>query len=202
MSIEEEYTVIGWEDKDDIQRIITTLEIDATSALNVALQYKYVLEFFDGNLDFVNKSPCFWSEVITSLKYSMLMQAARLFDESKDAIGMKKVLNALEQSKYRDIKKKTLVKVRNEYETYQNLIDSVRTMRDKFYAHNDKTIYKNWDYDTDAILDAPLWERMIELLGWAKNSMLALRSTYGDNFPLWIETKNDVGNILPHNHEK
>lgn len=29
--------------------------------------------------------------VITSLRYSILMQAARLFDESKDAIGIKNI---------------------------------------------------------------------------------------------------------------
>lgn len=193
----EECKVIDWKDKDDVQRLLTVLEIDAASALNNALQYKYVLELFDNNLDFINKAPCFWSEVITSLRYSMLMQAARLFDESKDAIGMKKALNILEQSEHRDVAKKALAKIRTEYENYQGLISDVRNMRDKFYAHNDKTQYKDWDYDRDAILDDPLWPNMIELLRWAKNSFLALRSTYGDNFPLWIETKNDVKNLLP-----
>lgn len=56
--------------------------------MNDALQFKYVLEFFDEHLDFINKAPCFWTGVITSIKYSMLMQAARLFDESKDATSI------------------------------------------------------------------------------------------------------------------
>ncbi len=198
----EEYKALDWRDKDDIQRILTSLEMDAILALNDALQYKYVLEFFDNNLNFINKAPCFWSGVITALRYSMLMQAARLFDESKDAIGMKKALNILEQSKHRDVAKKELAKVRIEYEGYQDLISDVRSMRDRFYAHNDKTIYKDWDYDRDAILDNPLWARMVELLRWAKNSFLALRSTYGDTLPIGIETKNDVVNLLQNDCKK
>lgn len=75
-------------------------------------------------------------------------------------------------------------------------------MRDKVYAHNDKTVYKDWQRDKDSILDNPSWKRIIELLRWAKSSILALRSTYGDSFPLGIETQNDIKNILSHNlHE-
>lgn len=199
--MEQKYTVIDWDDKDDIQKLLTVLECDAASALNDALQFKYVLEFFDEHLDFINKAPCFWMGVITSLRYSMLMQAARLFDESKDAIGIRKILNIVEQSKYRDTAKDVLCKVRNEYDSYQNLIEDIRNMRDKIYAHNDKALYKDWDFDRDATLDDPLWGRLVELLRWAKDSILSLRSTYGDNFPLYFETKNDVKNLLSYDHE-
>ena len=199
--MEQEYKVIDWDNKDDIQKLLTVLECDAASALNDALQFEYVLEFFDKHLDFINKAPCFWIGVITSLRYSMLMQAARLFDESKDAIGIKKILNIVEQSKYRDAAKEVLCRVRKEYDGYQNLIEDIRNMRDKIYAHNDKTFYKDWHFDRDATLDDPLWGRMVELLRWAKDSILSLRSTYGDNFPLYIETKNDVKNLLTYEHE-
>ena len=194
--MEQKYTVISWDNKDDIQKLLTVFEYDAALALNNALQYRYVLEFFDEHLDFINKAPCFWSEVITSLRYSMLMQVARLFDESKDAIGIRKMINIVEQSKYKDSAKDILYRVRNEYDSYQNLIEDIRNMRDKIYAHNDKTLYKDWDFDKEAILDDPLWERLVELLKWAKDSILSIRSTYGDNFPLFFETKNDVKNLL------
>ena len=90
MSVPENYTVINWKDQDNIQRILTSLEVDAANALDVALQYNYVLAFFDENTDFINKAPCFWTEALSALRYSMLMQTARLFDESRDAIGLKK----------------------------------------------------------------------------------------------------------------
>ena len=194
--MEQEYTVIDWDNKDYIQRILTVLECDAGEALNNALQFKYVLELFDENLDFVNKAPCFWSGVIDSLRYSMLMRAARLFDESRDAIGIKKALNIVEQSKYREAAKEVLCRVRNEYDGYKNMIEDIRNMRDKIYAHNDKALYRDWDSDRDATIDDPLWEKMIELFRWAKDSILSLRGTYGDNFPLYFETKNDVKNLL------
>lgn len=199
--MEQKNTVIAWDDQDDIQKILTVLECDAGEVLNDALQFKYVLELFDTNLDFINKTPYFWKSVISSLKYSMLMQTARLFDESKDAIGLKKILNRVEQSKYRDAAKEVLSRVRSEYDGYQNLIEDIRNMRDKIYAHNDKILYRDWDIDRDATIDDPMWERVVELLRWAKNSILSLRSTYGDNFPLYFETKNDVKNLLSDDHE-
>ena len=199
--MEQKYTVIDWYDKDDIQKLLTVLEGDAALALNDALQFQYVLEFFNEHLDFINKAPCFWMGVITSLRYSMLMQAARLFDESKDAIGLRKIFNIVEQSKYREVAKDVLCRVRDEYDGYQNLIEDIRNMRDKIYAHNDKTLYKDWNFDRDATFDDPLWGRMIELLKWAKDSILSLRSTYGDNFPLYFETKNDVKNLLSYDHK-
>ena len=200
--MEQEYTVIDWDNKDDIQKLLTVLECDAGEALNNALQFKYVLELFDENLDFVNKAPCFWSGVIDSLRYSMLMRAARLFDESRDAIGIKKALNIVEQSKYREAAKEVLCRVRKEYDGYQDVIEDIRNMRDKIYAHNDKALYKDWDSDRDATIDDPLWGKMIELFRWAKDSILLLTSTYGDNFPLYFETKNDVKNLLPYEYEK
>ena len=49
--MEQKYTVIDWDDKDDIQKLLTILEYDAGEALNNALQFKYVLELFDEHLD-------------------------------------------------------------------------------------------------------------------------------------------------------
>lgn len=197
-----EYNGIDWRGKDDIQRLLTVLEMDAICALNNVLQYKYVIGFTYENCDFINKSPNFWSEVITSLRYSMFMQTARLFDESREAVGITKALNILEQSKYRNMVYKTLLQVKKEYNGFTDVINSIRTMRDKVYAHNDKEFYRNWSYSKDEIsdvLDDPLWGRLEELLRWAKNSIFALRCTYGDCYPIWYETKNDVGNILPPN---
>lgn len=94
-----------------------------------------------------------------------------------------------------------LNRVRREYDGYQNLIEDIRNMRDKIFAHNDKILYRDWDIDRDATIDDPLWERVVELLRWAKDSILSLRSTYGDSFPLYFENQNDVKNLLSYDHE-
>lgn len=131
----------------------------------------------------------------------MFMQTARLFDEGREAVGIKKTLNILEQSKYGNMACKTLIQVKREFVGFADVINSVTTMRDKVYAHNDKDLYRNWSYSKDVVsdvLDDPLWEKLEKLLRWAKNSVFALRCTYGDCYPMWHETKNDVSNILPH----
>lgn len=200
--MEQRNTVIAWDDQDDVQKLLTVLECDAGEALNDALQFKYVLELFDTNFDFIRKAPCFWFSAVSSLKYSMLMQTARLFDESKDAIGIYKILCKVEQSKYREAAREVLHRVRNEYDGYHNLIEDVRNMRDKIYAHNDKTLYRDWSIERDATIDDPLWERIVELLRWAKDSLLSLKSACGDNISLYFETVNDVKNLLPHEYKK
>ncbi len=72
-----------------------------------------------------------------------------------------------------------------------------------YYAifHCMRSILALEGFDRDATLDDPLWGRLVELLRWAKDSILSLRSTYGDNFPLYLETKNDVKNLLSNDHE-
>lgn len=192
-----EYTMLDWRDKDDIQRLLITFESDAGDALTTALHYKYLLDFFDNNLSFINKAVGFWCEVITAFRYSMLMQMARLFDESKDAIGMKKVLNILEQSKYLPVIKKELERIKSEYANFHDLILEIRNLRDKIYAHNDRTVYKEWDGSADDPLDSPLWGQAEEILRWAKDSLYVIRGLCGDNVPLYFAPKNDIGNLLP-----
>lgn len=40
--MEQKYTVIDWDDKDDIQKLLAVLECDARVALNAALQFNYI----------------------------------------------------------------------------------------------------------------------------------------------------------------
>lgn len=119
-----------------------------------------------------------------------------MFDESKDAVGIRKILNIVKQSKYRDATKEVLVRVRDEYEGHRNLIGEIRNMRDKIYAHNDKILYKDWEVDRDAGIESHLCSELIALLRWARDSILALKSACGDNYPLCFETRNDIRNLL------
>lgn len=184
--------VISWEDKDDIQKILTILEWDTVEALNNALEYKFVLEFFNTSIERVNKAPHFWCEVLTSLRYSLLMRTARLVDESKDAVGILKVLNMLEQSKYRELLGERIEKFRAEYNKQKALINEIRDFRDKMYAHNDKKMYKNFENFRDDILDSNLWEEIESLLRWLKSMILELRCAYGDEVPIHYEISNDI----------
>lgn len=84
---------LSWDQKDDIQKLLTMLQNDAVDTLNSVLEYSFIMDFMSDQTSYINKAPCFWSEVIKSLRFTLIMKTARLFDESKDAIGFHKVFN-------------------------------------------------------------------------------------------------------------
>ena len=133
-----------------------------------------------------------------SLRFTLIMKTARLFDESKDAIGLQKVFNILEQSPYRENLRKDLDVCRNQYNGYHDYIDEIRMLRDKLYAHNDKKEYQFWKYpsDKDIEFEGEFWGKLEEMLIWARDSLLRMRTIMGDGYPVNIEITNDLVNIL------
>jgi len=188
--------IINWEEKDDTQKLMTIAEQDAATALNTALEYRYVLSFIDENIDYVNRATNFWSETIRALRYSMIMQSARLFDKTKGVISMEKLFNKIEQNNPCDMTKKELVRIKKEYENYESVIREIRTLRDKILAHNDSAVYQWWKNGNSQIYELEFDEcfqgNLIELLKWTKNSILALRTTWGDSYPIHFEITDDV----------
>ena len=89
------------------------------------------MDFISDQTSYINKAPCFWSEVVNSLRFTLIMKSAQLFDESKDAIGLRKVFNILEQSHYREILISELDKAKIQYDTYRVYINEIRTIRDR-----------------------------------------------------------------------
>ena len=188
-------TIIKWDEKDDIQRIVTYAEVEAAQALNTVLEYKYVFDFFISDEKYINQAPFFWGEVLVSLRYTMLMRAARIFDESKDALGMKKILNMIEQSIHGQQSSEIIKDIWKQYNNNASQINQIRLLRDKLYAHNDKTEYQDWKHDRDIEFDSEVWFHLEELLRWAKESYLKLRTSWGESYPLYFEIKNDVYKI-------
>lgn len=189
---------LSWDEKDDFQRLLTVIQNDVVDALNTTLEYGFVLEFDTNQQSIVNKSPHFWAEVMKSLRFTLVMKAAKLFDESKDAIGLQKIFNILEQSPYKEVLRKELVNCRNQYAGYHDYIEEIRTLRDKLYAHNDKKEYQFWKYpsDKDIEFEGVFWGKLEEMLIWARDSLLRIRSIMGDGYPVNIEITNDLVNIL------
>lgn len=188
--------IINWEEKDDTQKLMTIAEQDAATALNTALEYEYVSTFINENLDYVNRAVHFWSETLKALRYSMIMQSARLFDKTKGVISMERLFNKIEQNQPSDATKQELLRIKTEYTDYEEIIGDIRTLRDKIYAHNDSAVYQWWKNDISQIneleFDMCFQCKLIELLKWAKGALLALRSTWGDSYPIHYEITNDV----------
>ena len=194
---------LSWDEKDDYQRLLTIAQNDVVDALNTTLEYGFVLEFVADQQSFVNKSPHLWAEIMKSLRFTLVMKAARMFDESKDAIGLQRIFNILEQSPYRDRLKEELVACRNQYAGFFDYIEEIRTLRDKLYAHNDKKEYKFWKYpsDKDIEFEGEFWGKIEEMLIWARDSLLRMRTLMGDGYPVNIEITNDLVNILTYQPE-
>ncbi|SES43815.1 hypothetical protein SAMN04487884_1574 [Butyrivibrio fibrisolvens] len=190
--------ILSWDKKDDFQRLLTIVQNDVVDALNTTLEYGFVLEFTANHQAFINKSPHFWAEVMKSLRFTLIMKTARLFDESKGAIGLRKIFNIFEQSPYRETLENYLENYRNQYNSYHDYIDEIRMLRDKIYAHNDKKEYQFWKYpsDKDIEFEGAFWGNLEEMLIWARDSLLRMRTIIGDEYPVNIEITNDVGNIL------
>ena len=83
--IKSSYTgkVLSWDQKDDIQKLLTLFESNTVDALNTTLEYSFVTGFVNDQLTLINRTPTFWSEVLKALRFTMLMKAARIIDESK-----------------------------------------------------------------------------------------------------------------------
>lgn len=194
---------LSWDQKDDIQRLLTMLQNDAADTLNTVLEYRFVMDFTFGEQSYTNKAPHFWGEVMKSLRFTLIMKSARLFDESTDAIGIKKVFNILEQSSYRSIMSDVINNARNQYETYHIYIEEIRTVRDKLYAHNDKKEYQFWKYpnDKDLEFEGRFWGKLEEILIWIRDALFYLRSLTGDSYPVNIEISNDLCNLLPNSKD-
>lgn len=189
---------LSWDQKDDIQKLLTMLQNDAVDTLNSVLEYSFIMDFMSDQTSYINKAPCFWSEVIKSLRFTLIMKTARLFDESKDAIGVHKVFNILEQSNYREVLINELNKAKAQYDTYHVYINEIRTIRDTLYAHNDKKEYQFWKRtnEMDLEFEGEFWKKLEEIIIWARDTLLSLRSLIGDNYPVNIEISNDLYNLL------
>lgn len=189
---------LSWDQKDDIQKLLTMLQNDAVDTLNSVLEYSFIMDFISDQTSYINKAPCFWSEVIKSLRFTLIMKTARLFDESKDAIGLKKAFHILEQSHYGKVLTSELNKARSQYDTYHDYIIEIRTIRDTLYAHNDKKEYQFWKKtnEMDLEFEGEFWKKLEEIIIWARDTLLSLRSLIGDNYPVNIEISNDLHNLL------
>lgn len=54
---------LSWDQKDDIQKLLTMLQNDAVDTLNSVLEYSFIMDFMSDQTSYINKAPCFWSDI-------------------------------------------------------------------------------------------------------------------------------------------
>lgn len=189
---------IEWEDMDIIQKSVSILEVNSMYALNTLKQYQYLCEFSNNHQELFDRAPYFLNTVINSLRSDILINIACLIDDHKDAMSFIKLLKQLEQSKeYRDLLKPELSDIHTELLQYKPTIDTINYLRDKFYAHNDKSIFKSSiEGQTFDVFQSSIWEDIMLLLNWIISACVRLRKAYGDDTISIFRTENDLPKLF------
>lgn len=122
--------------------------------LQKGAEYEKLLEF----------SPCFWTITLNNLLSKVLLETAKLYDENKDCMGLKKIINICEQhqklfpesrtimftdgytgEKDSYIEEKDIVadikSARQKYQSIKDIRVQLITLRDKHLAHTDKSVF-------------------------------------------------------------
>ena len=155
--------------------------------LQEGAEYEKLLEY----------SPCFWTITLNNLLSKALLGTAKLYDENKDSLGLKTLINRCEQNqglfpKSRTIKctdaytrepdsfviskniSADIVMLREKYESVQKYRDQLMTLRDKHLAHMDKKYFLiDSDLYSKVALKKDSLEALIETAGEIANCLLS-----------------------------
>ncbi len=61
--------VMSWDEKDDIQKLLSVMEVDIAETLNYVLEYKYLLKYMGNNESILYKAPNFWGQIMPALRF-------------------------------------------------------------------------------------------------------------------------------------
>ena len=112
----------------------------ANSSINIV---KSILSVYEKNEQkILYRDLNFWIAVADNCCYRALSELAKTYDEYKNAVGLRKLMNQAEQTKSTTIK----VILQTNLEKYENLTpqrEKLKTLRDKGLAHSDKKYATN-----------------------------------------------------------
>lgn len=149
-------------------------------ALQEGSEYNKLLEY----------SPCFWTITLNNLLSKALLGTAKLYDEHKDSLGLKRLIDRCEQNQGLFPKSHTIKSIdaytgepdpltisknisadilmlKEKYASVQHYSEQLMTLRDKHMAHMDKKYF---------LIDSELYHKV----ALKKDSLEALIKTAGD----------------------
>lgn len=145
----------------------------ANSSINIAKSVYAACE--ENKQDVFAPDIFFWHTVLDNCFYRALSELAKTYDESKDSAGLKRIINQVEQAKWKNPEtQKRLVKSANEkYEETKVLGEKLRRLRDKGLMHTDKAYATNLKEFVDANrMPIPEMDHLIETAMEICNSFL------------------------------
>lgn len=187
-----ENLIYEWDKMNDYQMQISMLAHIVERALKCYDHLNDFLGFMDTNLNEMNIAPSFLTECLDSMRYKLIMLSARVFDESRDAIGIMKIFNMGEQMPQYPSIKVLKRDIEIEYAKYTEEIKNLRTLRDKEYAHTDKKFLLN----QIEIETANLLENLGGMLNWAWQALNRLMHCTGATLVDLFPTHKDFSKMI------
>lgn len=112
-------------------------------------QYEFLSKLEDNELDnLMDKYPKLFFTSIESMRYRIIIGLGNIVDNYRKGLSFNKIINMSEQEGNREINS-VIRNVKEETRIYDELIDNIRLLRDKMYAHIDI----NYSLEEEEIFD-------------------------------------------------
>lgn len=169
-------------------------------------------------MEILEYSPCFWGMTLDNFLYKSFIGLAKLYDEHKDCVGLKKLINICEQNQilfpqenvsiygetdtredivhreYVDITQ-TIQVAKLKYQSVQDFREKLILLRDKYLAHSDKQIFLDIKslYNEIAVKKENI-DALIQTAGDIANAFLSNLSNTAVNIS--FDNAEDYKNLL------
>lgn len=191
--------------QNEMQQGISILFKKLTIAENNRLIYKQLTELCGIGKQFecvMKKSNCFWKLTVSSLCFSIITELAKIFDEQKDAFGIKKLINISSQnsewfSKWYDengVSHKDFIKLlETKYDSIEKKREKLKEIRDAELAHNDRKSILN----TQSIYEGFNWGDIEDLIETANEiiNRISIGLT-GSEYIIQLENYDDIHYLI------
>ena len=131
-----------WDNLDEYLKVVSLIAYEVESVKKANFQYKNFLDSAKENINIMNISPNFFSEVISSFRYKVIVGFLKIFDHSGSA-SLPSLLNQAEQQKKKNsLLHSFVLGAKQQLESSNSFTDKLRPSRDKVLAHLDKRAFK------------------------------------------------------------
>lgn len=157
-----------WDNYDIYQKHLTMVAYEIESIIECCKHYKSLINEIENNgLDVINIAPSFFSEIINSFKYKIIVATRKIFDDSSSG-NFKKLLNSKKLNnqyygKIENICKLSLKELKN----YDDILQIIKDDRNKYYGHLQINFFAG--IISDEIFDEQNFNKLNQLLNWAWN---------------------------------
>ena len=158
--------VDSWDNYDIYQKHLTMVAYEIECVIECSKHYQGLIkEIENDGLDIVNIAPSFFSEIINSFKYKIVVASRKLFDDTGRG-NFKSLLNSktLNNKYYGKIRKICELSLKN-LETYDDILQMIRIDRNKYYGHLEMNFFAG--IISDEIFDEQNFKKLNQLLEWA-----------------------------------